>query len=174
MGWFTRGDKREGREGPAPTGAPEAPAATIPPLDEVRDLRSTAERLTPLPLHLRAVHHVIVPIPAHGEEAARDFWTYIMGLREVDKPGHLAGSGVWFRGEGVEVHCPPVEPFEPVHDDPPAFLVDDADYAARQLREAGVRVQIASKAWPGLARVVLSDPFGSRLRLVSRTDAPGA
>ena len=167
MSWFTRGAKSERPERPSHDSSPEVPA--IRPLDEVRDLTSSSENLTPLPLQLRAVHHVVVPIPAHGEEAARDFWTYVRGLREIDKPDHLAGSGVWFRGEHVEVHCPPVEHFEPVHDDPPAFLVDDAEYAGRQLREAGVRVQQASKSWPGLTRFVLHDPFGSRLRLVSRT-----
>lgn len=127
---------------------------------------ATSHRVA-LPVEIEGFHHVVVSIPEGGEEAARDFWQTIMGLREIPKPRHLAGHGVWLRGEQIEVHCPPIDPFTPQVADPPAFLVPDVEYAVRQLVANGVPAVLAQKVWPGWVRATLSDPFGNRIRLVS-------
>lgn len=42
---------------------------------------------------ITGIHHVQFAMPHGGEPHARKFWTGAMGLREVEKPAHLAVNG---------------------------------------------------------------------------------
>ncbi|MFI7126134.1 glyoxalase [Nonomuraea sp. NPDC050153] len=108
---------------------------------------------------IRALHHVQLAAPRGSEPELRLFYEGVLGLREVPKPPELAKrGGVWFRGEGVEVHLGIEDDFRPARKAHPAFLVDDLDAYA-----AGVEPDLL---FPGYRRVYLSDPVGNRIELL--------
>jgi catechol 2,3-dioxygenase-like lactoylglutathione lyase family enzyme len=53
-------------------------------------------------------------VSAGGEAAARTFYAGVLGVPEIAKPPVLAArGGVWFRGDGVEIHVGVEDPFAP-------------------------------------------------------------
>ncbi|SDI85283.1 glyoxalase [Nonomuraea jiangxiensis] len=111
---------------------------------------------------IKALHHVQLAAPAGSEPLLREFYGGVLGLREVPKPPGLAGrGGVWFRGEGVEVHLGVEDGFRPARKAHPAFLVDDLDAYAAEIRDA-----IPDDLLPGYRRIYLSDPVGNRIELL--------
>ena len=49
--------------------------------------------------------HVNITIPKSGEEAARSFYSRLLGLRELPKPEAIRGrGGVWFDAGGLDLH----------------------------------------------------------------------
>ncbi len=124
------------------------------------------------------LHHVQVPCPPGGEDAARRFWSDALGLVEVDKPEPLAGrGGVWFRAwsaDGVvtaEVHVGVEEPCVTPRRAHPALLVDDVDALdslAARLAAAGVAVDHRERAtFPGYLRWHTRDPHGTRVEVLA-------
>ncbi|MCK2213236.1 glyoxalase [Actinomadura sp. ATCC 31491] len=109
-----------------------------------------------------AVHHVQLAAPPGSEPALRAFYAGLLGLREVPKPPELAArGGVWFRGEGVEVHLGIERDFRPARKAHPAFLVDDLDACVARLPDA-----VPDHLFPGYRRVYVHDPAGNRIELL--------
>jgi catechol 2,3-dioxygenase-like lactoylglutathione lyase family enzyme len=118
------------------------------------------------------LHHVQVCCPPGGEEAAREFYGTGLGLPEVAKPPGLAArGGVWFRAPGVELHVGVEEPFAPVRQAHPAFVVDDAgqlEQVARRLTAAGFTVDHRERdTFPGFLRFHTGDPHGNRVEVLA-------
>jgi catechol 2,3-dioxygenase-like lactoylglutathione lyase family enzyme len=115
---------------------------------------------------LRAIDHVQLAIPAGGEDAARAFWSALMGLPEQPKPADLAGrGGCWFESDAVKVHCGVEDPFRPARKAHAAFLVEDVAGLAARARAAGYEVA-DDRAVPGVERAFIFDPFGNRLEFM--------
>jgi catechol 2,3-dioxygenase-like lactoylglutathione lyase family enzyme len=115
------------------------------------------------------LHHVQLAVPAGGEQACRDFWGGVLGLRELDKPPVLAGrGGCWFAGGGLEVHLGVEPEFTPARKAHPGILV--AEFAgltrlADRLTAAGHAVRWDDD-FPGFHRFYTGDPFGNRLEFL--------
>ena len=114
------------------------------------------------------LHHVQVSCPEDGEAGVRAFYGGLLGLTEVAKPRELAKrGGVWFRGDGYELHVGVERPFAPAAKAHPAFLVDDLDGCADVLARAGHPV-----AWdgdlPGHRRFYTRDAHGNRVEILGR------
>ncbi len=108
-----------------------------------------------------------VTCPAGSEAATRDFYGGLLALVEVAKPPVLAGrGGVWFRGEGYELHVGVEEGFQPARKAHPAFLVEDLDGLARRLDDAGVGVTWDAN-FPGYRRFHTCDPHGNRVEILA-------
>ncbi len=119
-----------------------------------------------------ALHHVQVACPPGGEGPVRAFYGGLLGLIEVAKPSELANrGGVWFRGDGYELHVGVEEPFSPAHKAHPAFLIDDIDAVAERLEEAGLVVGWDER-FPGYRRFHLADPHGNRVEMLGLDDGP--
>ncbi|MBA2699355.1 MAG: glyoxalase [Nocardioidaceae bacterium] len=115
---------------------------------------------------MTALHHVQVSCPKGGEPAVSRFYADLLGLVEVAKPSELAKrGGVWFRGDGYELHVGVETPFLPAAKAHPAFLVDDVDELAAQLTCAGCKVTWDSN-FPGYRRFHTRDPHGNRVELL--------
>jgi catechol 2,3-dioxygenase-like lactoylglutathione lyase family enzyme len=115
---------------------------------------------------MTALHHVQVSCPAGGEAAVREFYGRLLGLDEVDKPPDLVGrGGVWFRGEGYELHVGVEQPFAPARKAHPAFLVQDVDTFAARIKTAGYDVTWDSR-FPGYRRFHTADPHGNRVEIL--------
>ena len=115
------------------------------------------------------LHHVQVSCPEGGEAEVRSFYGDLLGLREVDKPVELAKrGGVWFRGEGYELHVGVETPFAPARKAHPAFVVDDLESLAETLAAAGHDVSWDDN-FPGYRRFHTADPHGNRIELLAPT-----
>ena len=109
--------------------------------------------------------HVQVAITAGGEAAARRFYGKVLGLREIHKPGALAGrGGVWFACGAQQLHCGVEEPIAPSRRHP-ALLTDDLDAVRVRLEVAGFPIRTDTEL-PGYRRLYTEDPFGNRIELL--------
>ncbi|MGI8994835.1 MAG: glyoxalase [Nocardioidaceae bacterium] len=119
------------------------------------------------------LHHVQVSCPAGGETAVRAFYGDLLGLVEVAKPAQLAKrGGVWFRGDGYELHVGVEDGFAPAHKAHPAFLVTDVDATAAVLTGAGVDISWDSN-FPAYRRFHTHDPHGNRVEILGELRAGG-
>jgi catechol 2,3-dioxygenase-like lactoylglutathione lyase family enzyme len=119
-------------------------------------------------VQVTGLDHVQLAIPAGGEDAARAFYSGLLGLAEVAKPAALTGrGGCWFRGPGLSLHLGIEQPFAAASKAHVALGVEDLDQARAALVGAGVPV-VDDDVDIGLRRFYLSDPFGNRIELVER------
>ncbi len=122
---------------------------------------------------MTTLHHVQVSCPAGGETAVRASYGDLLGLVEVAKPAELAKrGGVWFRGDGYELHVGVEDGFTPARKAHPAFLVADVDAKAAELTRAGVGVGWDSD-FPAYRRFHTHDPHGNRVEILGELGAGG-
>lgn len=111
------------------------------------------------------LHHVQVSCPRGGEDVARAFYVGVLGLREIPKPPVLAArGGVWFAGDGFELHVGVEEPFRPATKAHPGLAVADVDATEQAVRAAGHRTRW-DDAIPGVRRFHTADGHGNRVEL---------
>ncbi|WP_095011431.1 VOC family protein [Tsuneonella mangrovi] len=112
--------------------------------------------------------HVQLAMPKGGEDAARGFYSEVLGLAEVAKPVDLAKrGGCWFEGGEAHIHLGVEDPFSPARKAHPALLVDDLAALRLKLANAGVTFTEGSPL-DGYDRGDVSDPFGNRIELMQR------
>lgn len=113
---------------------------------------------------ITGIDHVQLAMPPGGEDAARGFYSGVLGLTELPKPGQLrASGGVWF-APGIHLG---VEPgFRPARKAHPGLSVDDLDGLAARLGDEGYEVSWDDRR-PGVRRFHTFDPFGNRLELLA-------
>ncbi len=112
------------------------------------------------------IEHVQLAMPPREEQAARAFYSGLLGLPEVPKPPKLAArGGCWFEAPGVKVHLGVETDFRPARKAHPALLVDDLAAMAVVLTEAGLAVTPDDPV-EGRARCFVTDPFGNRIELM--------
>jgi catechol 2,3-dioxygenase-like lactoylglutathione lyase family enzyme len=117
---------------------------------------------------VEGLDHVQVACPRGGEDAAREFYGGLLGLREIEKPPALrARGGVWFAcGAGQQLHLGVEEPFAPARKAHPALAVGSVE----ELEALAAR--LPSAQWyselPGHKRFYTEDPFGNRLELLTK------
>lgn len=117
-------------------------------------------------MHLEAIDHVQLAMPAGEEEKARAFYAGILGLAEIPKPPVLAArGGAWFAFGSVQVHLGVEADFRPARKAHPAFRVRDLGALAERFHVAGLDVTPESEL-PGYFRFYISDPFGNRLEFL--------
>ncbi|GAA3673811.1 hypothetical protein GCM10022224_042640 [Nonomuraea antimicrobica] len=113
-------------------------------------------------MRIEALHHVQLAAPRGSEPLLREFYTGVLGLREVPKPPALAArGGVWFRGDDLEVHLGIEDDFRPARKAHPAFLVDDLDSYIAKFPDA-----TEDDLFPGYRRIHVEDPVGNRIELL--------
>jgi catechol 2,3-dioxygenase-like lactoylglutathione lyase family enzyme len=107
--------------------------------------------------------HVQVAMPTGGEDAARRFYTGLLGLPEIPKPESLrATGGVWFE---PGVHMGVEADFRPARKAHPGLSTTDLDGIAARLAAAGADVEWDERL-PGVRRFYTRDPFGNRIELL--------
>lgn len=112
------------------------------------------------------IDHVQLAMPAGGEDAARAFYTDLLGLREVPKPEPLASrGGCWFEAPGVKLHLGVEAAFHPARKAHPALLVSDLREVAATLEEAAAPLRWDEEL-PDVLRCHVDDPFGNRIELI--------
>ena len=117
-------------------------------------------------MRIVGIDHIQLAMPAGDEQKARDFYSKLLGIPEVEKPPALASrGGVWFEKDAVKIHLGVDPDFRAAKKAHPALLVRGLRELTQQLRAAGVDV-VDDTSLPGQDRVYVSDPFGNRLELI--------
>ena len=112
------------------------------------------------------IEHVQLAMPPGEEQAARAFYSKLLGLPERAKPAKLAArGGCWFEAPGVKVHLGVEADFRPAQKAHPALLVDDLAAMMASLAAAGVAA-VPDEPADGRERCYVSDPFGNRIELM--------
>jgi catechol 2,3-dioxygenase-like lactoylglutathione lyase family enzyme len=112
------------------------------------------------------IDHVQLAMPPGEEEAARGFYSYLLGMREISKPAELATrGGCWFESGVVQVHLGVEKDFRPAKKAHPALKCTNYSSLAARLRAAGIEVSEPDDI-PGVRRCHVHDPFGNRIELI--------
>ena len=119
---------------------------------------------------ITGLDHVQLAIPPGGEDQARAFYGGALGLKERDKPEQLrANGGLWFDGDGLQLHLGIEQPFAPARKAHVALLVTDLAALGDALRAGGRSFEIDDRV-PGTRRAYTEDPFGNRIELIADGD----
>jgi catechol 2,3-dioxygenase-like lactoylglutathione lyase family enzyme len=119
---------------------------------------------------IAGLDHVQLAMPPGGEEAARAFYSRVLGMNEIPKPEQLrAAGGVWFEASGVMLHLGVEDPFAPARKAHAALLVEDLEQLGERLGEARAPFAMDDRV-PGRDRAYTEDPFGNRIELIADGD----
>jgi catechol 2,3-dioxygenase-like lactoylglutathione lyase family enzyme len=117
--------------------------------------------------HITGIDHVQLAMPAGAEEQARQFYSGVLELPEIEKPAVLAvRGGAWFQCGPVQLHLGADPAFLAAKKAHPALVVDGfADFCAL-LASRGVLVT-PEETVGGRLRAGIADPFGNRIELIA-------
>jgi catechol 2,3-dioxygenase-like lactoylglutathione lyase family enzyme len=109
--------------------------------------------------------HVNITIPKGGEDAARTFYSGLLGLKEIPKPAAIRHrGGLWFDAGGLDLHLSVEEP-RTGGDTYRHFGLECEDVAGirARLNAAGIATDAGRPApWQ---RFFVHDPFGNRIEI---------
>lgn len=118
-------------------------------------------------IRFKRLDHVQLCIPFGEEERAREFYTRILGLEEIEKPDVLKPrGGLWFKIADIQLHIG-VEDVEGKSKRHPAFEVEGLEEIRAHLEEHQVRIK-DEPSIPGARRFSFFDPFGNRIELMEK------
>lgn len=121
--------------------------------------------------HVLGLDHVQVAIPRGEEDRARVFYSGLLGLEEIPKPGATAQrGGAWFQCGPLQLHLGVEEPFAPARKAHPALRIRGYGELLAKLTAAGYRV-VEDTSLPDVRRFFVSDPFGNRVELIDGENA---
>lgn len=118
------------------------------------------------------VNHVNVTVPAVLETAAKDFYSTLLGLRQIPKPaGTRQSSGAWYQLGEMQLHLSIEDDVQnEVSDRHVCYQVVDIAAASRQFRDAGINVIPDPRPILGQARFFVRDPCGNLIEITQKTD----
>jgi catechol 2,3-dioxygenase-like lactoylglutathione lyase family enzyme len=121
---------------------------------------------------ISGLDHVQLAGPPGCEAAARDFYSGLLRMPEIEKPEALrARGGTWFTAGPHQVHIGIEDPFTPAKKAHPALIANDLDALHQRLTSAGYACNW-DEAIPGVRRFYCHDPFGNRLEFVAPASSP--
>ena len=115
-----------------------------------------------------SIDHVQVCIPPGKETEARNFYSGILELEEIEKPDSLKpNGGIWYRvGDSQELHIGIEEPGTPTKAHP-AFEILHLDEARNYFERSGIDIHEEARI-PHISRFSIRDPFGNRLEFLEK------
>ena len=114
------------------------------------------------------VNHVNVTVPAALEQAAKDFYGTLLGLRQIPKPeGSRQNTGAWYDlGGGVQLHLSIEDNVgNEASDRHVCYQVADAASAEQHFRNAGIEIIPDTRPVKGVSRFFLRDPGGNMIEM---------
>jgi catechol 2,3-dioxygenase-like lactoylglutathione lyase family enzyme len=122
-------------------------------------------------IKIKRLDHIQICIPTGKENEAREFYTNIIGLEEIPKPDELVSNGgLWYQVGDIQFHIGTENEINKSKRHPAFEVVDLA--AARQLLERhNVKIKEEIQV-PGQIRFSFFDPFGNRIELLQKNQAP--
>ncbi len=113
------------------------------------------------------LHHVNVVVPTGQTALVQPFYTQVLGLRPVGKPGDAGRGGAWLElGDGTQVHVS--ERDGAAHPDAHfGMVVDDFAAVLERLAAAGAPWTEQEDLFGG-RRGFTRDPAGNRVEILER------
>lgn len=118
---------------------------------------------------LIGINHVQITIPEGQEQAAREFYCDLLGLKEIEKPDVLKpNGGFWLQLGCIQIHVG-TESGVDRNNTKAHIAYEVTDIAAwRGKLEAAKITVLNGQAIPGFQRFEFRDPFGNRVELIER------
>ncbi|HEY2960852.1 MAG TPA: VOC family protein [Pyrinomonadaceae bacterium] len=117
-----------------------------------------------------ALHHVNVTVSPELEQATKEFYGAVLGLKQVPKPSTSRQSGAWYQIGASQLHLSvETEQRGPLSSRHVCFTVSDLRAAEARFREAGVEIIPDARPVEGTSRFYVRDPGGNMLEI---TQAP--
>lgn len=115
------------------------------------------------------IDHVQITIPKGQEEAGRNFYCDVLGLKEIPKPESLQGrGGFWLEVGDRQIHVGTEDGFDRLTTKAHvAYRVSDIDQWRKKISAAGITIEEQIPI-PGYDRFEFRDPFGNRVELTQR------
>jgi len=119
-----------------------------------------------LAFRIKGIDHILLAAPEGCEQAAKEFYSDILCMEEIEKPETLKKrGGVWFQFGGYQLHIGVETPFVPAKKAHPAFEVENIVELKEHLLTKGIEV-IDDDARTDVKRFFVFDPFGNRLEFL--------
>lgn len=120
------------------------------------------------PIQIEQIHHIQICIPTGEENKARQFYSHLLGLEEIEKPHALkANGGLWYKAGDIELHIG-TETYSGNSKRHPAFVVENLDQIKSYLTQQNVSIKEETQI-PGMKRFSFYDPFQNRIEFVELT-----
>jgi catechol 2,3-dioxygenase-like lactoylglutathione lyase family enzyme len=120
-------------------------------------------------LRITAISHVNVTVSPELEEAAKHFYSAVMGLQEVPKPAESKGrGGAWYQLGSLQLHLSREEAVENRGKRHVCYLVEDIMEAEQHFKNAGVEVIPDSLPSAGSPRFNVRDPGGNLIEIAAQ------
>jgi len=118
-------------------------------------------------IHFKRLDHVQICIPNGQEDTAREFYTSLIGLTEIQKPHALQkNGGLWYQIADIQLHIG-TEKETNKSKRHPAFEITNLDEVKKYLIKNGVVIKEEIQI-PGCERFSFIDPFGNRIELLEK------
>lgn len=117
---------------------------------------------------ITALHHVNVTVPAELEDAAKQFYGLVLGLKQIPKPATSRQSGAWFEIGNAQLHLSVEDEEQALSSRHVCFAVSDLAEAERRFREAGVVIIADPRPNPDSPRFYVRDPAGNQLEIAQQ------
>jgi catechol 2,3-dioxygenase-like lactoylglutathione lyase family enzyme len=117
-----------------------------------------------------ALHHVNVTVSAELEEATKNFYGSVLGLKQVPKPAAARQTGAWYQIGDNQLHLS-VEDEQrgPLSSRHICFNVSSLAETEKRFRDAGFEIVPDPRPIPGTQRFYVRDPGGNQLEIVQQT-----
>lgn len=118
-------------------------------------------------IQFNRLNHVQICIPTGEENKAREFYSGILGLDEVEKPEILKpNGGFWLSMNDIQIHIG-TENMQGKSKRHPAFEVEDLAKVKIHLLNNHVRIK-QDQPIPGFQRFSIFDYWGNRIELMEK------
>ncbi len=115
---------------------------------------------------ITSLHHVNVTVPAELEDAAKEFYGSVLGLKQIPKPATSRQSGAWYQIGNTQLHLSVAEEEQALSSRHVCFTVSDLAEAEQRFREAGVEIIVDPRPNKDSPRFYVRDPGGNQLEIV--------
>ena len=127
------------------------------------------ESMTPI----RAFHHVNVTVVPALEEATKDFYRSVLGLKEVPKPEETRGrGGAWYQIGDVQLH---ISREQAVNNEGAkrhfCLLVSSLEQMQKRFEDSGVTILPDEQPIHGTKRFYVRDPGGNLIEIAQDRNA---
>src|SRR5436190_21763451 len=128
----------------------------------ISSLRDSKQMVTSL-------HHVNVTVPPELEQATKEFYGSVLGLKQVPKPAAARQRGAWYQIGENQLHLS-VEDEQrgPLSSRHICFNVSNLGETEKRFRNAGVEIIPDPRPIPGTDRFYVRDPGGNQLEIVQQ------
>jgi catechol 2,3-dioxygenase-like lactoylglutathione lyase family enzyme len=118
-------------------------------------------------INFKRLDHIQICIPTGKENEARNFYTDVIGLKEIPKPQELIpNGGLWYQLADIQFHIGTENEINRSKRHP-AFEITNLEDAKEYLKKKGVKIKEEIQI-PGCLRFSFFDPFGNRIELLQK------